>query len=264
MRITIIGAGNMGGAIARGLCMGNTVANSDITVTNPSQPKLDRLKNEYPDINITNDNKAAVKDADWIILAVKPWKIQEVIDEIKPLMDYARQVIISVAAGIGINDLKTLLNNGSTELPTIIYMIPNTAISICESMTIYVSTSNDEKLERIINDVFGELGEISKVEERQINAGMTVASCGTAFAMKYARAAMEAGIEMGLYPKDAMKMVAQTMKGAAEILLQNDTHPEIEIDKVTTPGGLTIKGINEMEHSGFTSAVIKAHKATLQ
>ena len=87
-------------------------------------------------------------------------------------------------------------------------------------------------------------------------------SCGIAYVLKYIYAATEAGVEMGVYPKAAMKMIAQSVKGAAELILNNDTHPAIEIDKVTTPGGITIKGLNELDHAGFTSAIIKAMKAS--
>lgn len=99
--------------------------------------------------------------------------------------------------------------------------------------------------------------------EKQIGAATSLASCGIAYVLKYMQAAMQAGIEMGIYPKDAMQLVAQSAKGAADLLLHNDTHPALEIEKVCTPGGLTIKGINTLDHEGFASAVIKAMKASL-
>ena len=91
-------------------------------------------------------------------------------------------------------------------------------------------------------------------------AGVT--TVGLTYALKYIQAAMQAGVELGIRPADGMKMVAQSVKGAAELILNNDTHPALEIDKVCTPGGLTIKGINSLEHDGFTSAIINAIKSS--
>ena len=108
--------------------------------------------------------------------------------------------------------------------------------------------------------VFADLS-VYQIPESQMGATTALTSCGIAYVLKYIQAAMQAGIEMGVCPKDAQKMVAQSVKGAAELILNNDTHPSVEIDKVTTPGGITIKGINELDHAGFTSAVIKAIKA---
>ena len=112
-----------------------------------------------------------------------------------------------------------------------------------------------------IRSLFDSLGKSLLIEENLMTAGTARCSCGTAFVMRYMRAAIEGGIEMGIYPKDAALLVEQTVKGAAELLLTNGSHPEVEIDKVTTPGGITIKGLNEMEAAGFSSAVIRGLKA---
>ena len=100
------------------------------------------------------------------------------------------------------------------------------------------------------------LGKTLLVDERRLNAGMMVASCGTAFALRYARAAMEGGIQLGLYPAEAREAVYQTMKGAVDLADARGTHPEAEIDRVTTPGGITIRGLNAMEEAGFTASVM--------
>ena len=110
--------------------------------------------------------------------------------------------------------------------------------------------------------MFDEMGLTMMISESKIAAATALTSCGIAYVLKYVQAAMQAGIEMGIAPKDGMKMVAQTLIGGAELLLNKDTHPSVEIDKVTTPGGITFKGINELEHAGFTSAIIKAMKAS--
>lgn len=255
MKVAIIGAGNMGGAIARGLANGHYIKAEEITVSNPSQPKLDQLKAEHPHIHITNSNKEAAEGADIVIIAVKPWKVEEVL---KPLRLRQPQILVSVAAGLTFENLAHFVD---PEMP-IFRVIPNTAIAECASMTpIAARNASDEQIKMMI-DLFNEMGLAILIEEKQFAAATALTSCGIAYVLKYVQAAMQAGVEMGIRPNDAMKMVAQTVEGAAQLLLKNEhTHPVLEIEKVTTPGGITIKGVNALEHEGFTSAVIKALKA---
>lgn len=257
MKVAIIGAGNMGGAIARGLANGHYIKAEEITVSNPSQPKLDQLKAEHPHIHITNSNKEAAEGADIVIIAVKPWKVEEVL---KPLRLRQPQILVSVAAGLTFENLAHFVD---PEMP-IFRVIPNTAIAECASMTpIAARNASDEQIKMMI-DLFNEMGLAILIEEKQFAAATALTSCGIAYVLKYVQAAMQAGVEMGIHPNDAMKMVAQTVEGAAQLLLKNEhTHPVLEIEKVTTPGGITIKGVNALEHEGFTSAVIKALKASV-
>ena len=148
-------------------------------------------------------------------------------------------------------------------VPALFRVVPNTAIAIGESMTVVSGCGVSEQQTGEVCSLFDRLGETLLVEERLLDAAMALGSCGTAYALRYVRAAMEAGIELGLYPEQAEKIVAQTVKGAAEILLRGGAHPEAEIDKVTTPGGYTIKGLNRMEECGFSNAVIEGHKASV-
>lgn len=256
MKVAIIGAGNMGGAIARGLAQGHYVRVQDITVTNPSMPKLEKLKVEFPAIQVSTDNHEAA-DADVVIVAVKPWKVEEVL---KPLRLRQPQVLVSVAAGMTFEDLAHFVD---PEMP-MFRIIPNTAISLRASMTLIACRNASEQQTLTMLDLFSEMGLAMLIEEKQLAAATSLTSCGIAYVLKYVQAAMQAGVEAGIRPKDAMKMVAQTVEGAARLLLENeDTHPALEIEKVTTPGGITIKGVNSLEHDGFTSAVIKAIKASI-
>ena len=256
MRTAIIGAGNMGGSIARGLAKGSIIPASDIIVSNPSQGKLDELQAEFPALQITHDNQEAIIGAEFIILAVKPWLIKGVLRELKLK---SKQIIISVAAGINFEELAHYVPEPEM---TMFRIIPNTAISELESMTLVAARNTNDEQDKFILRLFSEMGTVMLIPEDKITAATALASCGIAYVLKYVQAAMQAGIEMGIRPKDAMTMVAQSLKGAASLILNNDTHPSVEIDKVTTPGGITIKGINELEHNGFTSAIIKAMKAS--
>ena len=257
MKVAIIGAGNMGGAIARGLAKGHYIKANEITVSNPSNGKLEALKTEFPDIHTTHSNKEAVSDADIVIVAVKPWKMEEVL---KPLRLRQPQVLVSVAAGLTFENLAHYVDSEMT----IFRVIPNTAISIGASMTLIAARNASDEQTNMLMRLFNEMGMAMLIEEKQFAAATSLTSCGIAYVLKYVQAAMQAGVEMGIKPQDAMKMVAQTVEGAAQLLLHTEsTHPALEIEKVTTPGGITIKGINELEHEGFTSAVIKALKASL-
>ena len=256
MKIAIIGAGNMGGAIARGLAKGSVIRTEDICVSNPSQGKLDALKLEFPAMQVTSNNAEAVREADIVLLAVKPWLIEPVLKALP--LDVEKQILVSVAAGISFAQFEEWVG----EKMTVFRVIPNTAISQLESMTLIASHHATQEQEQLLLDIFNEMGLAMLIPESQMAATTALTSCGIAYALKYIQAAMQAGVEMGVYPKEAQRMVAQSVKGAASLILNNDTHPAIEIDKVTTPGGITIRGVNELEHEGFVSAVIKAMKSS--
>ena len=245
----------MGGAIALGMAKGTIVNAKNIVVADPSKANIDRLIQQVPEMNTTANNAEAVKDADIVILAVKPWLVEIVLKDL-PLKE--QQILVSIAAGVSTEKLAGYTNNGMT----IFRLIPNTAISQMASMTFVTSNNATKEQQQLILDIFNEMGLAMPIMEKDMGAATALASCGIAYALKYIHAGMQAGIEMGIYPKDAMTMVAQSMKGAAELILNNDTHPATEIDKVCTPGGITIKGINELEHNGFSSAIIQAMKAS--
>ena len=256
MKIAIIGAGNMGGAIARGLAKGSIIKEEDICVSNPSNGKLEALKADFPSMQVANNNVEATKDADIVLLAVKPWYVEQVVKELQ--LDTERQMLVSVAAGISFEQFECWVG----EKMVVFRVIPNTAISQLESMTLIASHHASKEQEQLMLDIFNEMGLAMLIPEKQMAATTALTSCGIAYVLKYIQAAMQAGIELGVYPKDAQRMVAQSVKGAASLILNNDTHPSVEIDKVTTPGGITICGINELEHEGFSSAVIKAMKVS--
>lgn len=252
----------MGGALARGLALGTLVPTSKIYISNPSTPKLEALKREFPEINITTDNREAARVADIVVIAVKPWKVEEVLREITPDMDYTRQAIASMVGGLGIAELSAWLDRGDGVLPATYLIIPNTAIATMSSMTFIASARATEEQENKLLNIFNELGKAMLVDEEHIAAGTSLASCGIAYALRYIRAAMEGGVELGFRADDAKHIVMQTLRGAVDILEKNNTHPEVEIDRVTTPGGLTIKGLNAMEATGFTHSVIEGLRAS--
>ncbi|MDE6489406.1 MAG: NAD(P)-binding domain-containing protein [Paramuribaculum sp.] len=255
MRVAIIGAGNMGSALA-GVIDKST---SQVIVANPSDGKLERLKKAYPAVEVTPSNVMAAEGADVVVLAVKPWVLHEVIDELRGCLVRSRAVV-SVVAGVEPAELFEMIGQDS---PACFYMIPNTAVSVGEGMSFICSTGADEKLRHEVTALFASGGEIMEVGPRQMTAGMALASCGIAYAMRYIRAAVQGGVELGLSPAVATGAVARTLRGAAALLESHGSHPEEEIDRVTTPGGLTIKGLNAMESAGFSAAGIAGLKASV-
>ena len=245
MKLAVIGAGNMGGALIKGWVKAGIAA--DLTITAHTQKTLDHFINTCPGIKTTLSNKQAVEEADVVVLAVKPWLVQQVISEIEP--ELKDKLLISVAAGIRHERID-------------VYAMPNIAAEFCESMT-FVEESNQEQTE-IAEKLFSRVGECRVVPQQLMNAGMVLAGCGIAYVMRFLRAMMEGGVEMGFYPDDAKQIAMQTMQGAITLLQETSLHPEAAIDKVTTPGGVTIKGLNELEHAAFTSAVIRCLKAGLK
>ena len=259
MKITIIGAGNMGGAIARGLAKGSIFSDNDITCTAKSIATLEKLRATNPGFTLLTDNQQAVKGADIVVFAVKPWLMKEVIEQVRPALLPDSQIFISVAAGIPCQELSEWTGSSS-----VIRVIPNTAIEIQESMTFITAASLDMPHLQLAEKIFSQLGTTMTVPEKQLAACTALASCGIAFAMRYIHASAQGGVEIGVKASDAQKIVEHTMIGAAKLLLAKNAHPAVEIDKVTTPGGITIRGLNEMEHAGFTSAVIKGLKACVK
>lgn len=261
MKVGIIGAGNMGGAIARGLyAAGGGIER--ILVSNPSQGKLDVLKKECPDIEVSASNIDAVKGMDVVIFAVKPWLLEEVIAQVAPMVEFRRQVLVSVAAGVSLDTIWDWLRNYSGDR-ALMRAMPNTAIAAGESMTLLCARNASDEQVAMVKGLFDLLGRTALIEERQMAAATALCSCGIAYAMRYVRAATEGAVELGLYPAQARDWMLQTLRGAVTLLESTGANPEVEIDKVTTPGGVTIRGLNAMEARGFTTAVVEGLKASV-
>lgn len=256
MKISIIGGGNMGGAIAYGLASTGRINPSDITVINRRIEKVEELKRKNIKIQAVANDYSSLKYANIIILAVKPWMIENVLTMFREHFNN-QQLFVSVASGITLKQLSEWTNNDAP----IFRVMPNTAIEIKESMSFITSEKASEEQKTIVKNLFQELGKVQFIDEKLFPAATALSGCGIALAFRYIRAAMQAGIEMGVKSDDAKHIIIQTLRGAANLLEANNSHPEMEIDKVATPGGITIKGINELDQSGFTSAVIRGHKA---
>jgi len=254
-KIAIIGVGNMGGAIAVGLIKSGAVAAENISVADRKESILESM--DKLGVNTFQNNLDALKNADVVIVAVKPYHIESVISEIKTGLD-SEKILISIVAGVGINELGEMVGK---EMP-IFRVMPNTAIALQESLTCISANQYTESHKAYVMELFDKLGKTIEIAEELMAAATVLSSCGIAYALRYIRAAMQGGIEIGFGAEMAQFITAQTVKGAAELILQSGNHPEREIDKVTTPRGVTITGLNEMEHKGFSSSLIQGVMAS--
>jgi pyrroline-5-carboxylate reductase len=249
-KIAVIGGGNLGSAIVEGILQSGFAKAEDITVTKRNIATLTALKEKG--VKVIADNNKAVHDAEIVILAIKPFQTKDVLEGIAKDLS-SKQILISVVTGIFIKDMQDVIKK---KMP-VFRAMPNTAIAIQESMTCLSSANATEDQVNLVKDLFGTVGKVAVIEEKLMDAATVLGACGTAYAMRYVRANIQGGIEIGFDAATASLIAAQTVKGAAELLLQKGTHPEQEIDKVTTPKGCTIAGLNEMEHQGFSSSLIK-------
>ena len=247
----------MGGATVEGMMKATCFDHKDIIVSDPSEVVLKKFSEQG--IRTTTDNAQAAKEADVVMVVVKPWLVEQVLKGIKDALNPERQILIVIAAGIRSTSIQEWLG---TQCPPLFLCIPNIAIAQLASMSFLVPCGAEAQQQtETVKAIFDSMGNTLITDEAHLAAGTTLASCGIAYAMRYIRAASEGGVELGFKADQAKDIVMQTMLGAVKLLEASGLHPEAAIDLVTTPGGVTIKGLNEMEHAGFTSAVIRGLKA---
>lgn len=249
-KIAVIGGGNMGGAIARGIVKAGLAKASQIVVTRRNAEALKSWQSDG--YATTSVNRDAVEGADVVVFAVKPYQIADVAADVK---DYIKKgaIAVSIATGVSIAQLTDMLGSDVAS----VRVMPNTAAEVGESLTAIVPGPNAAPGQvAVVERIFSALGLALVVDEAQMPALTALASCGIAHALRYIRACQESAVQMGLKADLAAQVIAQTAKGAAQLIIANHSHPEVEIDKVCTPAGVTIAGINAMEDAGFTRAVM--------
>lgn len=256
MSIAIIGGGNIGLSLARGLAYSGKFAAEEIIITRKNEEALGRIRKEG--FKVTSSNAQAVSGSRVIVISVLPQQLNQVLGEIAMALDPRRHLVISVVTGVSIQNLEASLGH---ELP-IVRAMPNTAISIRQSMTCIIGNSKAQPHMLMVKEIFDLVGQTIEVSEDLMISATALCACGTAFFLRAIRAASQGGVEIGFHAEEALRMAAQTAKGAAALLLELSTHPEREIDKVTSPKGCTIAGLNEMEHYGFSSSLIHGIKTS--
>jgi pyrroline-5-carboxylate reductase len=250
-KIAILGGGNIGKAIAKGLLASGKFPAKNLVVTDLNLAYLEDLKSDG--IAVTTDNIKAVRSSEIVILCVQPTQVNDLIAEIKDAIDPDKQIVAFVIAAYEVNDIRELIGKEVN----VVRVMPNTAIAIRESMTCLSTHEGGESAMEKIRAIFDHLGTTMVIREKLMGAATILGACGIAYFLRFIRAASQGGIQVGFHADEAQLIAAQTARGAASLLLQTGNHPEDEIDKVTTPRGCTIAGLNEMEHFGLSSAVIK-------
>ncbi len=257
----VIGAGNIGLAIAGGLTENGLYPAEKIILTRRHIKYLeDWRKKGYA---VGSDNREAVRQSRVIIIAVEPAQIDGVLEEIAAALEEKQHTLISVVTGVSTEHIRTVIKKEVS----VVRAMPNTAIAIGQSMTCLSAPATERKALEDAARLFRTVGQTEIIDEELMGSATALAACGLAFFMRAIRAASQGGVEIGFHASQALRIAAQTAKGASSLLLENGQHPEFEIDRVTTPRGVTISGLNQMEHDGFSSAMIKgivtsAEKAT--
>ena len=252
MKIAILGTGNLGYSIAVGLLTQDNFKVKNLYLTKRNTEGLDSW-NKLPNVKISTDNKKAVRFSDVVIIAVQPNQLQGVLEEIKDQINPKRHTVISVVTGRVISEIeKTLVDDVA-----VIRAMPNTAISVGESMTCLSANAKGKKNIDFAKMIFDSLGKTMCIEEKLMQSATVICASGIAFWMRLIRATAQGAVQLGFHASEAQELAVQTCLGAASLLVKSGNHPEQEIDKVTTPSGCTIAGLNEMEHQGLSSSLIK-------
>lgn len=250
-KIAIIGCGNLGTSIANGLLSLESFDPKNLILTKRNTNSLSSFKEKG--VQVITDNLHAAKEADIILLGVKPYNVSTILREIKPSLDSKNQVIISLATGITLEEMYQEI-----DLEMVAFRaMPNIAADIQESVTCICHTKADEIQIELVKELFDSVGFTISIDESLMEAATVLGACGIAYVLRFIRAMIQGGIQIGFDAVTASRIVNQTVKGAAELMIQKNLHPEAAIDKVTTPKGCTIVGLNEMEHQGFSSAMVR-------
>jgi pyrroline-5-carboxylate reductase len=254
MKVHIIGGGNLGVSIALGIAKFSK--KNHVTVTRRNTASIKHL--EQLGVTVSTNNKHGIQEADVIILTIKPYQVDTVLAEILPLI--SNKVIASAVSGLSIENLQKKIGDSNSA----IRIMPNIAAQFGASATCIAFNEKHKAEAQNVVALFQDLGTAPIIDEKLMDAATVLAASGTAFALRYIRASMQAGIEIGFDWQTALAISAQTVKGAAEMILEENTHPEQLIDRVTTPQGCTIAGLSEMETHGFSSSLVRGIKAALK
>lgn len=251
MRVAVLGGGNIGLAIVNGLVNKNLFRPENIFITRKQTQFLKEY--EKKGFHVTSDNIKAVANSELIIIAVQPRQLNDLLSQIAPHLDEKKHKLISIVSGASIKAIKEIAG----EKISVVRAMPNTAIAIGESMTCIAAENKNDKSLIAAKKIFDSVGKTLVIDESLMIPATALCACGIAFFLRAIRAASQGGIEIGFHSEEALLMAAQTARGAASLLADKNNHPESEVDKVTTPRGCTIIGLNQMEHNGFSSALIK-------
>ncbi len=254
MNIGFIGCGNMATAIIKGITKSQVVKSEDIFVYDHTAPKLENIVAKF---GLTKCNSASevAKLSDYVVLAVKPNVITSVLNEINITVEENNSIIISIAAGKSIEFIRDNLSHTNK----IIRVMPNINAKVGASCSAYCANEEvTDKEKEDIEKIFGSIGSIIELNEKDFPLFSVIAGCSPAFVYMFIDALARAGVKNGMKKDIALKIAAQSVLGSAKMILESDTHPFELIDQVCSPGGTTIEGVVSLQSDGFESAVHNA------
>jgi pyrroline-5-carboxylate reductase len=257
-KVAIIGCGNIGLSLLQGLLKERTIPAKNITVTRRNIQELEYLRESG--VGLTSDNIKAIQVSNLVVIAVKPYNIISILEELKDHFDPARHIVVSVTAGIPIYKIQEVIGNGIH----VFRAMPNISASVGKSVSCICHNGAGKDEIESVKYLFDIIGTTMTIDEDLMESATILGACGVAYVLRFIRAMIQGGIQIGFDAATASAIVNHTVKGAAELLIERHQHPEFEIDKVTTPKGCTIVGLNEMEHNGFSSSLIKGIVASFE
>ena len=263
-KIGFIGGGNMAEAMIKGLLSASFIEAKNVFVSEPSEAKRDTLHAEYK-IKVSADNRELVKKCDILILAVKPQILQEVLVDIRSLVD-SDKLVISIAAGVPISIIDDALRGDKNKKFSIVRTMPNTPALVQEGVTAIASGEHVRKIDvKIAHRIFEAVGRTVDVEEDQLDAVTGLSGSGPAYIFMLIEALSDAGVKMGLSREVANTLTIQTVLGSAKLARESGKHPGELKDMVTSPAGTTISGLHALEEGSFHTTLMNAvEDATLR
>ena len=259
--ITVIGAGNIGQALIGGLLRSeNDVEPGQIRATRRNPDAIEELEASFPGIRASTDNEAAVRDADVVVISVKPQQADEVFGDLREVIP-SDALVISVLAGITTESICNRLG----EDVAVVRAMPNTPALVDEGATAIAGGrySTDEQVE-IAAEIFRAVGIVEIVPEHQMDAVTGLSGSGPAYVYMVIEALTDGGVQQGLSRKTALRLATQTVLGAAKLVRETGKHPAILRDEVTTPGGTAIAAVAELEDHGLRTMLIEAVKTATE
>jgi len=255
LKIAVLGAGNIGGALLGGIVKSHLAAPEDVVATDAREERRRELAGQWKvGMLPTSDNREAAAGRDVVIIAVKPPVVPQVLNDLRGTVRES-QIVISVAAGVPMSFIESVLGK---RVP-VFRAMPNIPVVIDEGATAVAGNSATTPEQReIVERIFGALGCVAWVEESQLDAVTALSGSGPAYVYMVIEALIDGGKKMGLSHEVATRLTEQTVLGAAKLVRQTKVHPAVLRDAVVTPGGTTIAAIHELERHGLRSMLISA------
>jgi pyrroline-5-carboxylate reductase len=254
--VVFLGTGNMAEALLKGLLREGTADPEEVVCAEPRQERREEIANRYG-VEVTGDNRAAVAEADLVILSVKPQVVEAVLAEISPAVD-AGKLLVSIAAGLSISTLARGLPAGTR----IIRTMPNTPALVGAGATAVTRGPHATEADlTVARALFEAVGTVVVVDEPLLDGVTGLSGSGPAYVFLAIEALADGGVKAGLPRAAAVTLAAQTVMGAARLVLETGRHPAELKDMVTSPGGTTIAGVQALEARGFRAALMEAVEA---